>query len=170
MIAPVFLKEVETFLSIDWVEGHNICRINSVPQKLETHSWKHTPRIFINRTTCRKSDICSVCSLKDSSVIMATEINPLDLTYISNVMQLSAAASTPSPLTSTRLFVTLSVKHRENFPCDSIKNIRSRPRFFTLSNSLPDLVRLLLASLLNVLILIEFVFTVTFAFHGEIGR
>ena len=154
MIAPVFFKEVETFLSIDIVEGHNICRINSVPQKLETHAWKHSPRIFIYWATCRKSDICSVCSLKDSSVIMATEVNPLNLTYISNVMQLSAAASTPSPLTSTRLFVTLSVKHRENFPCDSIKIISSRPRFFTLSNSLPDLVRLLLASLLNVLILI----------------
>ena len=84
VVGPVIFKEVQAVLTINTKHSNKVGRVDAITEELNSHAALHIRGLGIDWDGAGHADEARVTSLKDTSVGVATKIDPLDLAHITD--------------------------------------------------------------------------------------
>ena len=84
MVGPVVFKEIQAVLTVNTKHSNKVGGVDAITEELNSHTGLHIGGLGIGWGGAGHADEARVTSLKDTSVGVAPEIDPLDLAHITD--------------------------------------------------------------------------------------
>lgn len=84
MVGPVVFKEIQAVLTVNTKHSNKVGGVDAITEELNSHTGLHIRGLGIGWGGAGHADEARVTSLKDTSVGVATKIDPLDLAHITD--------------------------------------------------------------------------------------